>query len=88
MLWSLIEANLTAQKMAQQHNEQINVLLQDIIGGQEGMQCFLSETTFGHKCIWDEMGEEMLCKGNGIIDFYERSRMLTMLPVAKTHQAA
>jgi len=88
MLWSLIEANLTAQKMAQQHDKQINVLLRDIIGGQEGMQCFLCETTFGCKCIWDEIGEEMLHKGNGIVDFYERSRMPTMLLVAKTHQAA
>jgi len=72
--------------MAHQDNKQINDLLHDIIGGQEGMQCFLSETTFGCKCIWDEIGEEMLHKGNGIINFYHTSQMPTTL--AKMHWAA
>jgi len=75
-----------AQNMAQQHDEQINVLLRDIVGAQEGMQCFLCVTTIGRECIWDEIGEEMLREGNGIIDFYQRSRMPTTL--ARMHWAA
>jgi len=72
--------------MAQQDEEQINILLRDIIGAQDGMQCFLCETTFGRECIWDEIGEEMLREGNGIINFYTTSRMPTTL--AKMHRAA
>jgi len=48
---------------------------------EDRMACsvFLCKTTFGCECIWDEIGEEMLCKGNGIICFYETSQMPTTL---------
>ena len=32
--------------MAHQDNKQINDLLRDIIGGQEGMQCFFVQNNF------------------------------------------
>ncbi len=72
--------------MACQEEEHTNILLCDIIGAQDGMQCFLCETTFGRECIWDKIGEEMLREGNSIIDLYNRSRMPTML--AKMHKMA
>jgi len=75
-----------ASKMAHQNDEQMNLLLHDIIGTQDSMQCFLCKTTFGCECIWDEIGEEMLCEGNGIIDFYNCSQM--SMTLAKMHHAA
>jgi len=72
--------------MAQQDEEQINILLCNIIGVQDGMQCFLCETTFGCKCIWDEIGEEMVHEGNGFINFY--SSFQIPMTLAKMHQAA
>ncbi len=55
--------------------EQINNLVKQILDLLQGMPCFLCHTTYGRECVRDEIGEEMLSKGNKILAWYNKKKV-------------
>jgi len=54
-------------KMSDNHNEeqeQIICLIEEITNVPEGSPCFLCLTTDGKECLWHEIGEDIVAKGN------------------------
>jgi len=52
-----------------EQEKQVDNLVKQIVDLLEGMPCFVCHATYGWECVWDEIGKEMLYKGNKILEW-------------------